>query len=233
MHGRPLKGPFSNFFYKRLRAEGIKPRRVNNPQPRERYSFSVAQPRGEWKRDLYYDPRALRNLDHALELLPQLRKPMFTAFGDILEHEKVHVGASEYQAYPGKKIRRIAKATGREATATLLIEQVAHRGTIQRILKSHDIKSLQHPKAKKVLSDRLSWYIIRPVITSGLLMQLAGSGSHAAKTIKETRRRRKKLRSAIKKELPTLPEEIIAETIRKAELRLVRLVEQAHEKMKK
>jgi hypothetical protein len=111
MHARPLRGGFSTHFYKRLRNEGVKPRRLKNPKGAGKFAVSVASSKIPKFKDLYYDPRALRNLDTAVELLPEIKPRLERVFELVLEHEKTRLGASRhYSAFSAWKIRKISDA---------------------------------------------------------------------------------------------------------------------------
>ncbi|VVB99905.1 Uncharacterised protein [uncultured archaeon] len=235
MKPKPLTGPFSSFFYAKLRNEGIKPRRLNNPKGPEKHTFSISTPRKEWAWDLYYDPRALRNLDHALRALPEIRPQMAEAFEHTLEHEKVHAGASGYRSWPANKIKRIAYTTNRWATAQITAEQVANNGMIEKIMKLDKVDSLKRPKAKKVIPDKLSWFLIQSLIQNGDFRKLSRNGytKFLPRGREQARARVALLEAYLKQLFPTLPQEIIAETIRLTGNRFTSLVEKASRRNRK
>jgi len=228
-------GHFTSYFFRRLREDKIKPRRLNNPKGNERYTFSVANVTDGWKRDLYYDPRALRNLDYALRILPGLRKPLFESFDLVLEHEKVHAGVSSYQTYPAGKIKKIAEAAGREWHAEKLTENVANRGLVEHILKSHGIKSLRDPRARAVISDKISWYFVQSLIQMGDFRRFskAGTTSVSPKNRSEAIARTLLARIHLKQLFTFLPDEIINEIVRKMKIRFTRIVDQANKKLQR
>src|SRR3989344_6182456 len=216
MRSKPLNGPFSRFFYESLRNERIKPRRLKNPKGIERFTFSVSTPRQRWARDLYYDKRALANLDHAVGLVPKVMPAMVQAFGYTIEHEKVHAGDSKYQALPVNEIKKISNLNNTGHRAQALFEQVANRGVIAKMLTDSKIKSLQHPSAKKVIADKLSWYIIQSLIQSGEFRRMVKSGLNASlpKTKQEARARIQIISLYLKKLFPNLENEHLEEIIK-------------------
>jgi len=233
--GKPLQGPFSQAFYSRLRAERIKPRRLNKPKGPERFTFSVANPNGKWKRDLYYDPRALANLDDALRQFPHLRKPLMDAFEHTIEHELVHEASSkDYQAFPARKIIALSEARERDWEERLLPEQVANRGIVAKIMRENGLKSLSSPKAVELVSDKLSWQFVMSLIQAGELKRVAKEGieANAPKSRKALGARQLLARMHLRQLFPKLPQEIINETVRKMRVKFTRLAEQVEAKFK-
>ena len=167
MPAKPVKGAFSNFFYARLRQGRIKPRRLQKPHGFESFTWSVANVRKQWARDLYYDARALRNLDQAVKLVPRILAPLKNKFEYDLHHELVHTGTSEHTAYTAKKIKIMAINSGRYTTSMLRAEQVANRGVLQRILRETSAKDFSNPKARAKIIEVLTWDLVAITIQRG------------------------------------------------------------------
>ncbi len=231
MIGKKIKGPFSDHFYRRLQKDGIKPRRSTKSFLGTKPTFAVGNVKRpeDWKRHLHYNPQALVNLNHFLRLIPEEQERIFRAFELILEHEKTHVGHSEHsQAYPAGKIKEIQEKLEVDFPKEFwLVEQVANRGTLNRIMKDHKLKSLTSPRAVEVVSEELANYLATAAIHQGNFRRMLydRTGAYDQKEGEKGQKQRAKILTIIWLQFPTLTSEILFETERKLTERMTSLVE--------
>ncbi|MBN1941446.1 MAG: hypothetical protein JW772_04670 [Candidatus Diapherotrites archaeon] len=212
MPAKPLKGPFSDYFYARLRRAKIKPRRMINPRGIESHTWAVSNIRRKWARDLYYDARALRNLDHAIRLVPSIEAHLKRSFDYVLTHERAHTGTTFHTPYTAKKIKRLAYARGTPEKAQLIAEQVANRGVLARILREANAKTFASKKAHARVIDVLTWDLINASIRTGEFKKILRNGLDNV-TASEERARRQNVMGMLQMLYPDLPAKIIHSTL--------------------
>lgn len=178
MPAKRIRGPFSDFFYDRLRKAKIKPRRITNPKGIGAFTWAVPAIRKQWTGDLYYDPRALQNLNHAVRLVPWLGPKLREFFEYDLHHELVHTGQTPHTKHTAAKIQRIAHKTGKTRKAFVIAEQVANRGVMQKILQETGAKSFRSVKARTRLKEVLTWDIIAFFLRRGNLKRAMKAGTY-------------------------------------------------------